>query len=783
MLKNYIKIAFRNILRNKLYSFLNIAGLAIGMAACVLILLWVSNELSYNSFNKNLDRIFLVAQTQHYQTIGDFTVEPTPMPLAQTLKLDYPEIQYATRYEYFFGKTLVTRGQRSFNERINFADSSFFRIFTFHFIEGDPVTALTDPNSIVLTESAARKLFGDEDALGRELRWNEKVDLKVTGVIDNVPKNSDLQFDGLVPTDLLKTFGFGDAFDSWNSNMISTYLLLRSAKYAPKLTHEISDLIRKAGNDPTAGKLFLFPFKDYHLHNLTEKGGKIEDVILFSIVALFILIIACINFMNLATARSARRATEVGIKKVVGATRLQIARQFFGESIFVTLISLVVALFLVEIFLPSFNEITGRSLALSQMSLASILSILLVTVVTGLLAGIYPSIFLSSLKPASMLKKAGSDIPGRFSLRRVLVVVQFAISIALIIGTSIVYLQMKYIQTRNLGLGLNNVVYFQPSDVLSKETARLEEQLQENPNVLGVTSVSNLPISIYENGGGWSWEGMPANHNALVSDERCDYGYLKTFGISLKEGRFFSREHPADDSSSVVINESFAKLIGKKSPVGMELRYGRPYRVIGVVGDFNFVNLHSRIGPLAIFYSPLNTIMCVKVRDENLPATLDLIDKTCKSIDPGFVFNYHFVNKTFERMYASEQRFGKIIGAFSLLAVIIACFGLFGLASFAAEARTKEVGIRKVLGASVPGVVLLLSRELIALVLIGNIIAWPVAYYFMQRWLQTFAYRINMNLLVFVLAAVVALAIAAVTTGYQAVKAAMTNPVEALRYE
>lgn len=783
MLKNYIKIAFRNILRNKLYSFLNIAGLAIGMAACVLILLWVSNELSYNSFNKNLDRIFLVAQTQHYQTIGDFTVEPTPMPLAQTLKLDYPEIRYATRYEYFFGKSLLTRGQTSFNERLNFADSSFFRIFTFHFIEGDPATALADPNSIVLTESTAKKLFGDEDPLGKELRLNEKVNVKVTGIIEDVPDNSDLQFDGLVPTYLLKAYGFGDAFESWNSNMITTYVLLRSAKEAHKLTQEISGLMKKVGNDPTAGKLFLFPFKDYHLHNLTEKGGKIEDVILFSIVALFILIIACINFMNLATARSARRATEVGIKKVVGATRLQIARQFFGESVLVTLISLVIALFLVEIFVPSFNEITGKSLSLFQMNLASIVSILLVTVVTGLLAGIYPSVFLSSLKPVSMLKKAGSDIPGRFSLRRILVVIQFAISIALIIGTSIVYMQMKYIQNKNLGMTLDNVVYFQPSDVLSKETARLEEQLKENANVLGVTSVSNLPISIYENGGGWSWEGMPANQNALVSDERCDYGYLKTFGVSLKEGRFFSREHPADDTSSVVINESFAKLIGKKSPVGMELSYGRPYRVIGVVRDFNFVNLHSRIGPLAVFYSPQSTLMCVRVNGTDLPETLDFIDRRCKSVDPGFVFNYHFVNKTFERMYASEQRLGKIIGAFSLLAVIIASFGLFGLASFAAEARTKEVGIRRVLGASVPGVILLLSRELIALVLVGNIIAWPVAYYFMQKWLQTFAYRIDMNLLLFILAAVVALIIAAITTGYQAVKAATTNPVESLRYE
>ncbi len=783
MLKNYLKIAFRNIRRNKLYSFINIFGLAVGMAACILILLWVTNETSYNHFNKNIDRIFLVAQTQHYQTIGDFTVEPTPLPLERALKNDYPEVEYSTRYEHYFGKHVLGRDNRFFGEKIDFADSSFFKMFTFRFAVGDPTTALTAPNSIVLTKEMAAKYFGDENPIGRQLTMDGRFDLKVTGVIDDVPENSDLQFDGIVPTDvLLKEYGFDGS--AWNNNLITTFVMLRTPQQASGLAGKISGLLKKHDNDPTTGSLFLFPFKDYHLYSLTGKGGRIESVILFSIVALIILVIASINFMNLATARSARRITEVGVKKVLGGTRAQIARQFFGESIVVALFSLCLALVIVEIFIPYFNEITGETLSLFQVSITTYLSILGLTILTGVLAGIYPSIFLSSFKPVSMLKKTGSTVPGRFSLRRILVVFQFAVSIALIIATSVVYFQMQYIQNKNLGLKMNHVVYFPMTQRLADEVGHLEDALKSNPNILSLTSSRDIPIQIGSNGGGWNWEGMPADQSALVSFTYADYGYPQTFDMNLKAGRFFSKEHPADDSTAVVINESFAKLIGSKSVVGMTLKWGtRPYRVIGVVHDFNFLDLHNKIGPLAILYRRQSANMCVKVNGTEIPATLDFIDRTCKSIDPGFVFDYHFLNKTFERMYVSEQRLGRIVGAFSLLAVIIACLGLVGLASFAAEARTKEVGIRKVLGASVPGVMYLLSKELIGLVLIGNILAWPIAYYFMQKWLQTFAYRIDMSPLIFISAGLAALVIAAATTGFQAIRAATANPIESLHYE
>ncbi len=785
MLKNYLKIAFRNLFRNKLYSFINIAGLAIGMAACILIMLWVTKQLGYNKFNQNLDRIFLVPQTQHYQTIGDFTVEPTPFPLAQLLREDYPEVESSTRYEYYFGKQVLGHDNTFFSEQVNFADSSFFKIFSFSFLEGNPGTALRDPNSIVITRETAEKFFGDANPIGKELIMNGKVDLKVTAVIRDVPKNSDLQFDSIVPVStFLKEFGLDGT--SWNNNSITTFVMLRNSAQAGELSHKISGLLGKMenNNDPTTGRLFLFPFKDYHLYSIRGKGGRIDDVILFSIVAFVILIIACINFVNMATARSARRATEVGVKKVIGASRLQIGRQFLGESVLLTLIALAVGLVIVEVLIPIFNTIAGSFIKLGRMDLASIVMILSITLLTGILAGIYPSIYLSSLNPAAAFSARRKTSSGRFSLRRMLVVLQFAISITLIIGTVVVYLQMKYVFNRNIGVNTRNVIYFGLTPGLQNEVGRLKNELESNPRILSTSASRGLPIMVGSNGGGWSWEGMPANETALVSFTSGDYDYLKTFDIPLQAGRFFSKEHPADDSDGVVINQNFVNLIGKRNPVGMELRWGgTSYRVIGVVRDFNYLPLNRPIGPLAIFYGSQGPTMSVKVNSADLPATLSFIDNTCKGIDPAFAFDYHFLDKTFEEMYASQQRLEKIFGALALLAIVIACLGLFGLSSFAAEARTKEVGVRKVLGASVPGITLLLSRELVGLVLIANIVAWPVAYYFMNRWLQTFAYRADLSFWIFMTAAILSLAIAVLTTSFQAIRAAKANPIKSLRYE
>ena len=783
MLLSYLKIAVRNIFKNKLYSFVNITGLAIGMAACILILLWVTDEINYNGFNKNLDKIFTIPQTQHYQTIGDFTVAPTPIPLAPALKEEIPEIEYITRYESYLGKSKITYDDKTFNQQVNFADPDFFKMFSFDFIEGDKENALKDPSSIIITEEMALKYFGNEDPIGKTLRMDDKYDLRINGIVKNVPKNSDIQFDMLIPITMLENYGYN--MNNWGSNMLITYVMLKNPYQYTDISKKIENRLKKELDASTAGRLFLFPFSKLHLYSIRGSGGRIETVIIFSVIALFILIIACINFMNLTTARSAKRSTEVGIKKVVGATRSQIAKQFFGESILLTFISLVFSLLIVELFLPYFNDISHKALTLSQVSFTTILLVLSITIVTGILSGIYPAIFLSSFKPIGTLKSKITSGTSRFSLRRVLVVLQFAISIILIIATSVVFLQLHFILNKNLGLDKDNIVYLNLSSELQKKPVELKNELLRNSKIKDASVSNLLPIQVYSNGGGWSWEGKDPNEDELVSSMSADNDFLKTYNIKLKEGRFYSKEYPADDSLSIVINESFEKLMGFQNAVGKILSRGDNYHVniIGVVKDFNFIQLQNKIGPLVIFPESTPRYLSLKINSAGLSETLGFIENTCKKFDSKFVFDYDFIDKTYEKIYESETTLGKIFNSFALLAIIISCLGLLGLASYVAELRTKEIGIRKVLGASVGGIVFSLSKEFIKWVLIANIIAWPVAYYFMNNWLQDFAYRIGISWWIFVLSGGIALMIALATISVQAVKAAVANPVESLRYE
>ena len=782
MLRNYFKIAVRNIFKNKLYSFVNIAGLAIGMAACILILLWVTDEINYNGFNKNLDKIFAIPQTQHYQTIGDFTVMATPLPLGPALKEEIPEIEYITRWEAYLGKRKITYNDKTFNEQVNFADPDFFKIFSFNFIEGDRANALEDVSSIIITKEMAEKYFGNEDPIGKILRMDDKYDMKVSGVVNNVPRNSDIQFDMLIPVELMENLGYN--LNNWGSNMLNTFVLLKNPTQAAGISKKIEGRLKQEINAPTAGKLFLFPFSQYHLHSITGSGGKIVLVVIFSVIAFFILFIACINFMNLTTARSAKRATEVGIKKVVGATRSQVAKQFFGESILLTFISLAFALLLVEVFLPFFNNISQKTLTLGDASLTTVMLILSITIVTGIISGIYPAIVLSSFKPIDTLKSKITARTSRFSLRRVLVVLQFAISIILIIGTVIVYLQLHYILNKDIGLDKDNIVYINLSDELQKNPEALKSELLRNSNISSASVSGLLPIQIYSNGGGWKWEGKDPNQEELVSNISVDNDFLKTYDIKLKAGRFYSKEYPADDSMSIVINESFEKLMGFQNAVGKILSRGdRSWNIIGVVNDFNFTQLQNKIGPLIIFPDPTPRYLAIKVNNTGLSETLDFIDKTCKQFDAKFVFDYEFLDKTFEKNYESQLRLGKLFNAFALLAIIISCLGLLGLASYVAELRTKEIGIRKVLGATSLQIVKLISKEFLLLVIIGNIIACPVAYYLVNRWLQDFAFRISIDWWVFVLAGGLTLLIALATVSIQAIKAATANPANSLKYE
>jgi len=781
MFSNYVKVAVRNLLRYKGYSLITIVGLAIGMASSILILLWVLDELSYNSFNENIDRVCLVPQVQHYETTGDFPVSPTPMALAEALKADVPGIQSSTRYEPWLGTRTIVRGKKSFDAEIHFADPSFFDIFTFHFIRGNRKTALDDPHSIVLTVSSAKRMFGEEDPLGKTVTMDNKVSLTVTGILEDVPHNSDIRFEGLAPTSLLKEYHVDTA--GWGSNMIMTYVLLRDPRQMNELSASIKDFMKKKAG-PERGTLFLFPLSDLHLYSIKGSGGRINQLIIFSIVAFFTLFIACINFVNLATARSTRRSVEVGVRKVVGASRRQLAIQFFTESAVLMFISLALALLVVEIFLPYFNGIADKNLRLQDVGLESVLLIVGLVTVTGLFAGMYPALFLSAFKPTSLVKKMAAGKPRVFSLRTSLVVLQFAISISLIVGTLIINSQLKFIENKDIGIQRSNVLYFSLTDNLRSHIDNVKTELLRNPDILSVSATSNLPLFIYSNGGGWSWAGKPPDRNELVSVTSVDDDYLSTFGIKLKEGRFYSKDRPGDGSSSIVINERFAKLMGDGSAVGKEVTRGDySATVVGVVKDFNFINLHNEIGPLAILLNKNWNVLSLRVAGNKLDGTIAYIRRVVQAADPSFVFQYQWLDQSYREMYTDEQRLEDMINSFALLAILISCLGLYGVTLHAVETRTKEIGIRKVCGASAREIIVMLSGESLRWMVLANAIAWPVAYYFMHNWLQKFAYRTDPGIDVFLLAGGITLAIALLTIGYQALRAAMSNPVEALRYE
>ncbi len=779
MLKNYFKIAFRNILRNKIYSFINIVGLSVGLGASILILLWVMNELSYNHFNKNLNQIYIVPQIQHYKDIGNFTVVNTPNALGPYLKSNYPWIEYAARYTFNGGKKPVSYQEKNFREIVKYADPDFFKIFTFHFIEGSTQNALLDPHSVIITKETAEKFFGTENVVGRTLKVEGKYDFKITGVIKNIPDNSDIKFDILAPMKAAKDFKAN--LNEWGSNWLETFVLVKKGISYKAESKKIKAVLQKQENNPDSGELFLYPFKDFHLY--FNKSSGIEGVKLFSLIALITLLIACINFMNLATARAAKRTTEVGIKKVVGAKRLQIAKQFFGEAVLLTFISLILAVLLAELFLPIFNDISQKNLSLTSLSVGTIFLIIGITIFTGVVSGIYPALYLSSFKPLSILKRGGIHSSGHFAIRRVLVVFQFGISIFLIISTIVISMQLHYLVGKNLGFDKENIVYFPVNENIQNNLISIKSELQRSVNIKDVTYTSNIPFEVYDNGGGLSWKGKNPKQDVLVSYLGVDYNFIKTFGVKMENGRFFSQNFPSDTVDNVVINKTFAGIIGAKNIIGSVLTYGsQHFNIVGVMKNFNFTGLRTKTGPLFIYLSNSPRYVFVKT-SSNLPAALSYVKKVYEEFNPGIAFQYHFLNQTYEESFRAETRLNEIINDFAVLAIIISCLGLLGLASYVAEQKTKEMGIRKVLGASSINLVRNLTWQFLVWVMLANIIAWPAAYYFLNQWLENYPYKINMNLWVFLIAGFIALIIAALTVGFQAVKAANANPAKSLRYE
>ncbi|GAB4230962.1 MAG: ABC transporter permease [Ekhidna sp.] len=809
MLKNYFNVALRNLVKHKFYSLINVLGLSIGLTCFLMISLYVLDELSYDNFHTHADRIYRMDFTGNING-SEFITALASAPAGPTMPNEFPEVEAATRIRSIGNRTLTKKGTtNAYNEEdITFVDSNFFQFWDFNLINGDPQTCLERPNTLVLSKSMAEKVFGNENPVGQSVVLAEE-DWEVTGVYEDMPSNSHFGFNVL-----LSMAGLQEAQQTfWMSFNFNTYLRLQEGFNPSDLEAKFPDLIEKyigpeieqfmgasmyeffeAGN--SAG-FFLFPLKDIHLTSdkLGELGanGDMKYVLIFTAIALFILILACINFMNLSTARSAGRAKEVGVRKVMGAYKSQLRGQFLTEAFIITFISIAIAYGLSFLLLGQFNSLADKTLAFdSLLSSAFLLIMLGVLVVVGFLAGSYPAFFLSRFRPVEVLKgKLNIGLKGG-GLRSTLVVLQFCVSIIMIIGTAVVYQQLSYIQNKKLGFSKDHVLMIHDPWMMGEQVNAFKSEVLEYASIKSGTLSGYLPVPSSNNNNLWFPGANPTKDESYVFSEfEVDHDYISTLGIEVIEGRNFSREFPSD-SMALLINEVAAERLGWDEPIGKKLStYGgsqdnptvETYTVIGVVKNFHFRSLRNSIEPLVFQLDRSWGYLSLKVDGSNIPATIDFLKEKWIEFAPGQPFEYSFLDQRFNDMYESEQKLGQIFGVFAFLAIFIACLGLYGLAAFTAEQRTKEIGVRKVLGASIMSIITLLSKEFLKLVGIAFLIAAPISYYFMNTWLQDFENRTNINFMVFLLAGILALVIAWVTMSFQSWNAARVNPAKSLKDE
>jgi putative ABC transport system permease protein len=776
MFKNYFKIAIRSFFRHKAYTFINAAGLAIGIACCILIMLWVQDELSYDRFHENADDLYVATFSNGSKV--------TPTALAPYLKEEYPEVVQTSRYSGLGKDLLKFKDKKIYQEGGVMVDPGFLKMFTIPFLTGDPEAALEDPESIILSEEVAKKLFGTSDPIGQTLTYNISIDMKVTGVFEDYPANSHMSFKYILPNAL--ALKYNKNFNTWEVNNIRTYVQLRKNTAVQSIDAKISNVVEKhRPQDKRA--LSLQPITRVHLNPFNDTGGTILYVYLFSALAFFILLIACINFINLTTARSSNRAKEVGIRKTVGAFRIHLIRQFFIESFMLTLIASGLAMGLVLLFLPMFNNLTGKNftweLIIQQAIVIGILGIVFLTVV---LSGSYPSFVLSRFQPVKVLK--GNRLTGTKGsiFRKVLVVLQFSLSVFLILGTLMIFRQVHYLRKHDVGYNRENIVYFGIGTRFRDNFETIKTELLSNPNILNATLTDIAPYRWQTNAGYGDvhWQGKTDQQVKMVM-MIVDYDYLDTFGLKMAQGRFFSKEYSTDASDAYVVNQAAVRAMEMDDPIGKELRvWDLKKRIIGVVQDYNFESLHNEIIPMVMRIDPQAYYQaCVRISPHGIPDTLAFLENKWKKIYPKYPFEYHFLDETIENHYRSEQAVGKIVSVFTALALFISCLGIFGLSSYTAEQRTKEIGIRKVLGATVPSIIKHISKEFFLLVVIANVIIWPLAHFFINRWLQTFAYRIGIDWWTFVLTGTAVLVVSLSTVSWQIIRAATANPVDSLRYE
>ncbi len=805
MLKNYLKIAFRNILRNKVYSFINIVGLSIGIASCLVILLYVRYEFSFDRFNKNYDRIYRTASGISFSG-KTIRAAVSSDKLGPALKEDVPGVENYTRIFDLgmIARQLVRFQDRSFyTRRFMFVDSSFFSVFSYKLVEGNSSSALSAPYSIVITKSAALEYFGDRDPVGQAVQLEQgdtTLNFTVTGVAADPPLNSSLRFQFLGSFSTLYTNWWAQdiTIGKWGTISYYTFILLSHNQSVGRVRKELASFTAQhlKENPELEGmnvSVILQPLKDIHLKSRLDydfsSNMNIQTLYILSLIALFLLFLACVNFMNLSTAKYVKRSKEISVRKVLGVERAQLISQFLGESLITSLLATVLGLVLVELLAPYAKALTGVELSLHELSGGVIgIGFVAATVVTGLLAGIYPALFLSSMEPLSMFKRTIKSVNFGDAVRKFLVVFQFTISIALIVCATVVENQMGYIQNSNLGFNKNNLVVIglcRPlwrADEMSRfDTYRTE--ISRNPNVISSTASYGYPGGIFMKS---SFQTTGKDSKSLVMNwVPTDSDYINVLGLHMKSGVPFSESHT---QYGIIINESAQRELGLKDPVGQELVTHNGLgncKIVGVVRDFNYQSLRSKIDPLVIFdgrQSQYQFLIC-RIAPRNYQATLNFLRAKWDEIYPGYPFDYSFLDADLARLYVNDGRFGAAVNGFAGLAIFIACLGLFGLASFGVQERTKEIGIRKVLGASVTGIVKLLSGEFVKLVLLANLIAWPLAYFFMTTWLEGFAYRTAVGIWIFVMAGAIAMVVALMTVAAHAIKAATANPVESLRYQ
>lgn len=773
---------------------INITGLAIGMAAAILILLWIQNELSIDRFYENVDRTYLM-HNRDKRPDGEIWAWPsTPKIMAPTLKKDYPEVEDAVRYRNV--TFLLTVGDKKINQRGSFADSTFLNVISFPLVKGNPQTALNSGHSIVLTQQFAKALFGDEDAMGKIVRVDSTHNCTVTGILKDLPNNTKFEFAYILPWTYMEKIGWSD--DSWNNNSVRTYVLLKEgtsqAAFDKKVQNITVDHTKGTATAATT-QVFTHPLSEVHLYGKSENGkmvgGQIETVKLFAVIAAFILLIACINFMNLSTARSEKRAKEVGIRKVAGAGKRLLILQFLGESIFLSLIAFVLAIIIVQLSLSGFNLLVGKKLFINYADPMFWIYSLGFVLFTGVIAGSYPAFYLSSFNPIGVLKGAFKKSKALVAPRKVLVTVQFTFAIILIIGTVIVVRQIQYGLNRQSGYNRENLIYLFTQGDIDKHYQAVKNELLSSGAVTSITRSANPITQRWSDSWGFYWEG------SSKSDEKIDFlrlgsdaDFVKTIGVTLLQGRDIDvMAHPTD-SNAVILNEASVKAMRVKDPIGMvikEVGSESQWHVIGVVKDFVIESPYQQsISPLMIFGPNKDYAQIIHAKLNSKNATgenIAAIEKIFKKYNPQYPVDYVFADESYAKKFEDSERTGKLAALFAGLTIFISCLGLFGLATYMAESRTKEVGVRKVLGASVANVTLLLSKEFLRLVIVSFVIASPIAWYAMNKWLDNYSYRIGIEWWVFAIAGLLAVLIAVITVSYQAIRAALANPVKSLRTE